>query len=221
MKYHPIFITGALVVFSSLGILGCKRKEPNGSSRTEPPQTKKTLSDHPAAEPPQRPPVTDPFKEAPFEKNLSQYDIEVFEAIRKKQEPPRAVVFAVPLDEAASRDRAEAWEKLTQRSFTFPLVMKQQEYALNLLKSYENGTQLEKLVFWRLVRLRWREQGFVSGSGRTIEVLDGSDVKLNKDLSNKLRETLYSGLGVDSSTDYDTASKQAIQILENAGKSPE
>jgi hypothetical protein len=87
-------------------------------------------------------------------------------------------------------------------------------YANELLKRYENGSQLEKLVFWRLVYLRQYEQG-ASSTSRIV----GADLELTKDLRERLRRTLYSGLGEEhANLPEPFAARIAIEIMEKAGK---
>jgi hypothetical protein len=85
-------------------------------------------------------------------------------------------------------------------------------YAVELLKRYENGSKLEKLVFWRLVYLRENEQG-ASSSSRIV----GADAKLRGELRMRLVEMLYSGLGdAPEHLSEPLAARKAIEFLENA-----
>jgi hypothetical protein len=175
-------------------------------------ESKETPSTHPLPEFEQRK-VLPP--EPPRKKEGQKTEQEqIAQVLLEQSEAARAIVFDVPLDEAASFDRAKAWEMLTQKEPWMLLSDAQCEHARDLLKRYENGTQLERLVFWRLVFLRKYEQG-ASGTSRVV----GADEELRRDLRKRLLEMLYSGLGDDpEELPEPLAARKAVELLAKAGK---
>ncbi len=131
----------------------------------------------------------------------------------KQIEDEREIVFAVPLNDIASREREDAWRELaTKRSLM--LSGEQCVYASSLIDRYENSTALEKLVFWRLVYLRMYEQG----ASATSRILDDYQ-QVRAGIPQKLDEMLYSALNEDpDKLPIYPATMKGMEILRQAGK---
>ena len=148
----------------------------------------------------------------------SRVELEVIERSAKRlREEQHALVFNVPLDEAASRDREEAWTRLESTSPGSKLNREQLIYASDLVEKYRKSGRLEQLVFWRLVWFRMNEQGASSIS----RVLDEDYGIIQKDLWSKLHGMMYSGLGEDPGKLAGAPPfMKAIEALKAAGRKP-
>jgi hypothetical protein len=212
MNYHQKRITVLCAVSCLMGIFACSEKESSQGKKPATVESEETPSKHPLPEFEQK--KVPAAEQSSIKEDEKIEQEQIAQVLLNQTENARASVFHVPLDEAASVERAKAWEMLTQNEPWMLLSDAQCEFAKNLLKSYENGTQLEKLVFWRLVFLRKYEQG-ASGTSRIV----GADEELRRDLRTKLLEILYSGLGEDpEELSEPLAVRKAIVLLEMAGK---
>jgi hypothetical protein len=212
MNFHQKIITILCAVSCSIGIVACSEKESNHGEKPATVESKETPSAHPLPEFDQTKTLApEPSRKKEVQKSEQE---QIAQVLLEQSEGARAIVFDVPLGEAASLDRVKAWESLTQKEPWMLLSDAQCEYARDLLKRYENGTQLERLVFWRLVFLRKYEQG-ASGTSRVV----GADQELRRDLRKRLLEMLYSGLGSDpEELSEPLAARKAMELLEKAAK---
>lgn len=212
MNYIQKPITVLCAVSCLISIFACSEKESSLGEKPATVETEKTPSSHRLPELKQKMSLAAEPSRIKEDKKTEQEQIA--QVLLDQSEDAFALVFDVPLDEVASVERAKAWETLTQKVPWTPLSDVQCEFAKDLLKRYKNGSQLEKLVFWRLVFLRKYEQG-ASGTSRIV----GADQELRRDLRTKLLEILYSGLGDDpEELSEPLAVRKAIVLLEMAGK---
>lgn len=131
----------------------------------------------------------------------------------KQIEDEREIVFAVPLNDIASREREEAWIELTTEKFSM-LAGEKCVYASRLIDRYGNSTALEKLVFWRLIYLRMYEQG----ASATSRILDDYQ-QVRAGMPNKLNGLLYSALNEDpDKLPIHLATMKGMEVLRRAGK---
>jgi len=120
-------------------------------------------------------------------------------------------LFSIPLRGEAALDRNKAWEILIVPDNDEYLSPKQYKYACELLSKYTASEPLEKLVFWRLVRIQILLN---SPSGTSRSSASEYTVRTTNE---KLREFLYSALGQHSENiSYNEADNRAIEILRKA-----
>jgi hypothetical protein len=199
----------ACVILSSSLVLSCNKSNLNEVDGVSEVASKEDKPNH--SDPEGEQAIAEAREPSKSDSHESERDL-IARVLLQRAEASRAVVFGVALREGASADRAKAWIALTQTESWMPLSDEQCEFALDLLKRYESGTELEKLVFWRLVFLRYYEQG-ASATGRIV----GSDGTKREELRVMLLETLYSGLGNDSrELSEPVAAKRAVALLEEA-----
>ncbi len=135
-----------------------------------------------------------------------------FEAdeLRKKGESFRIKLFSVPLSPTADKDRSEAWKRLEISDSDLRWKPDQFLFAEELLKRYESGTQVEKLVFWQLVssrRFSYRSGGIARNLGDQRPSL----------INEHLDRILYSALGVNpNDIPQDKAFADALRIIDQA-----
>ena len=137
------------------------------------------------------------------------------EMLLRKAEMQRAAVFGIPLPVQATKDRTEAWEKLTSSEPHTILKKEQYLYARELLERYRDAPVLERLVFWRLIYLRLHEQG-VSGITRVAVGADDYQ-EIRRGMNPKLKTMLYSALGETPETLQEfLAIQKGLEILKVA-----
>jgi hypothetical protein len=101
------------------------------------------------------------------------------------------LLFSISISPKAQRERAEAWSKLEQSAYASNELY---QYAKNLLNSYSEAPQIEKLVMWELLRCRmdyWKTQpggGVGFGGTGTSEIL----------LKIEMARLLFSALELDA-----------------------
>lgn len=152
--------------------------------------------------------ITDVLQEVDDSDNKFQEDYRL-----KQIEDERGIVFAVPLNDIASREREDAWRELATKKSSM-LSGEQCVYASSLIDRYENSTALEKLVFWRLVYLCMYEQG----ASATSRILDDYQ-QVRAGMPQKLNGMLYSALNEDpDKLSIYPATMKGMEILRKAGK---
>ncbi len=109
------------------------------------------------------------------------------------------LLFSIPLSKQAEKDRKGAWDFLEigkNGSGGVFYVDEQNEYAENLLKSYADAPQIEKIVMWEVIRSRMEYPKTLRGGGgdATGEVL----------LKFKMAKLLFSALGIEKQELFDT-----------------
>ena len=131
---------------------------------------------------------------------------------RAGREAFRIKLFSIPLSTTAARDRADAWEKLAIPDDELRSSSEQLQGARMLLDQYANGTQIEKLVFWRLVAYRISSHR----PGAIVRTLGDQGPSMTGE---KLEEMLYSALGLTpSETPYDQAIAEGLKVIDQAVK---
>jgi len=120
-------------------------------------------------------------------------------------------LFSIPLRGDVDHDRDKAWETLMVPDNGEYLSPRQYKYACEILNKYADADPLEKLVFWRLVRIQLLLNG-PPGISRS------SDSRYTiRSTNDKLRELLYSALGQQpENLSYNEADNQAMEILRKA-----
>lgn len=86
----------------------------------------------------------------PPPKNVKEY-LDVEPLYRKKLERKKDLLLSVPISPQAQSDCLEAW-KILESSLGFE--PNQFQYARELMLKYSEAPQLERLVIWRLIKLR-------------------------------------------------------------------
>ena len=131
---------------------------------------------------------------------------------RAGREAFRIKLFSIPLSTNAARDRADAWERLAIPDDELRSSSEQLQWARMLLDQYANGTQIEKLVFWRLVAYRMSS----SHPGAIVRTLGDQGPSMTGE---KLEEMLYSALGLTpSEMPHDQAIAEGLRVIDQAGK---
>lgn len=145
-----------------------------------------------------------------LEKNVVEAAIVEAGDLRKKSEAFRIKLFSVPLSPSADKDRSEAWKRLEIPDSDLRWKPDQFLFAEELLKRYESGTQIEKLVFWQLVcsrRFSYRSGGIERNLGDQRPSL----------LNEQLDRILYSALGVNpTDLPQDQAFADGLRIIDQA-----
>jgi hypothetical protein len=144
--------------------------------------------------------------------NATFSEVEEWREWKERREAFRVRLFAIPLDLSAARDREEAWDKLAIPDNELRSSDEQLQAAIALLDRYANGTQIEKLVFWRLVG--YRISSYYPGG--IVRTLGEQGPSMTRD---KMEETLYSALAANPETlPYDQALEEGLRILDRAVK---
>ena len=121
----------------------------------------------------------------------------------KTLERKKDLLFSIPITPQAQRDCEEAWKALESESL---FDSHQDQYVRNLILEYSNAPQLERLVFWRLIRLRMEFVG-PRGSGITEEILQV-----------ELAKFLLSALGIDKHELFEAMHLKTRSLSEEAGR---
>lgn len=114
-------------------------------------------------------------------KNREEADV-ISAIFLKTLERKKELLFSIPVTLQAQRDCEDAWKTLETTSF---FNNKQEQYVKDLILKYSESPQLERLVIWKLIRLRM-ESGLKRGSGAAEEALKVDIAKF-----------LLSSLGID------------------------
>lgn len=121
----------------------------------------------------------------------------------KTLERKKDLLFSIPITPQAQRDCEEARKALESESL---FDIHQDQYVRNLNLEYSNAPQLERLVFWRLIRLRMEFVG-PRGSGITEEILQV-----------ELAKFLLSALGIDKHKLLEAMHLKTRSLSEEAGR---
>lgn len=145
-----------------------------------------------------------------LQKNVIEAAIVEADESRKKGEAFRIKLFSIPLSPSADKDRSEAWTRLEIPDTDLRWKPEQFLFAEELLKRYENGTQIEKLVFWQLVGSR----KFSHRSGGIERNLGDQRPSL---INERLDRILYSALGVNpTDVPQEQAFADGLRVIDQA-----
>lgn len=130
------------------------------------------------------------------------------EKIKEMLDSGKDLLFSVPLDPLAQKDRDEAWEVLRPLSRDGFFSEEQNQYAKNLMPKYSSASQIQKLVIWEVVRSRIdysMTKGTQAGSA-TGEIL----------LKLEMAKLMLSALGEDNFELFHTASFEQMKTSDEA-----
>lgn len=114
-------------------------------------------------------------------RNSEEYAV-IRDLCLKTLERKKELLFSIPVNPQAKKDFGDAWTTLETTSY---FNNTQDQYVRDLFLRYSGAPQLERLVVWKLIRLRM-EAGMKRGSG-TAE----------KFLKVEMTKFLFSALGID------------------------
>ncbi|RYD39617.1 MAG: hypothetical protein EOP85_15640 [Verrucomicrobiaceae bacterium] len=146
--------------------------------------------------------MMDALAAIPPPSNRDGYD--AIQAVRLRTlERKKDLLFSVPVDPPVKMDLEEAWEALETSSF---FNNEQSRYVTDLMQKYSEAPQLEKLVIWRLIKLRM-DAGLKRGSATAEEI-----TKM------EMAEFLFSALGIDRHELFEAIHVKTRSLSEEAGR---
>lgn len=138
----------------------------------------------------------------PAPKNREE-DAVINDLFHKTLERKKELLFSIPVNPQAKKDFGDAWKTLETTSF---FDNKQDLYVRDLILRYSEAPQLERLVIWRLIRLRI-EAGLKRGSATAEEALKIEMAKF-----------LLSALGIDKHELFEAMHLKTRSLSEEAGR---
>lgn len=208
MKMKSKFLVTTWVILFTLSFSCQREKESEVKNQKSPqpiPREVATTTD------PEKAALTTPEQKIAPTFTFSSNEKELHEW-RAGREAFRIKLFSIPLSTTAARDRADAWERLAIPDDELRSSSEQLQWARMLLDQYANGTQIEKLVFWRLVAYRMSSYH----PGAIVRTLGDQGPSMTGE---KLEEMLYSALGLTpSEMPYDQAIAEGLRVIDQAVK---
>ncbi len=124
----------------------------------------------------------------------------------KTLERKKELLFSIPITPQVQRDCEETWKTLEISNASGFFNDNQNRHVRALIFKYSQAPQLERLVVWRLVRLRM-ESKEKRGSGTTEDILNVDIAKF-----------LLSALGIDKHELFEATNLKTRSLSEEAGK---
>lgn len=138
----------------------------------------------------------------PPPKNREEYNA-INVIFLKTLERKKQLLLSIPVTPQALKDYEQAWKTLEITSF---FDTQQDHYVRDLILKYSDAPQLERLVFWRLIRLRM-ESGIKRGSATGEELLKV-----------ELARFLLTALGIDKHDQFEEMRLVTRSASEEAGR---